>query len=533
MDHEVANYVYTMTTNENITIVYPNQLFRISQTDAIEKGRTIILVEEPLFFTRLKFHKQKILLHRASMNAYKDYLESHGYTVKYLESIDFDNTKDVLTHIAEKLQPQSVNTVRPSDYLLKKSLLEWESNLSLTINWYESPLFVTKRQTLAEFFAGKDSVRMSEFYKSQRRRMDILVTDDGQPVGGQWSFDEDNREPLPKDKTFPSTPDKNRSQYVEEAEGYVEKNFSDHYGQTDGFFYPVTRRQALDWLDDFFNYRFANFGPYEDAFSKDSNSYLWHSVLTPFMNIGLVTPAEVIEKALVSADKNDIPINSLEGFVRQIIGWREFMHGLYIFHGSRVRTKNFFNHDRGIPESFWTADTDNPPVDRVIQKVHDTGYAHHIERLMVLANYMTLTEFHPHDVYGWFMEMFVDAYDWVMVPNVYSMGIFADGGVMATKPYVASSNYVTKMSDWKRDKDNHDHWSYRWDALYWRFLHKHREFFDNNARLSRVTSHLDRMGEGKLSDYLNQAQTDLSKMSQQSARFSETQRSELFASGSL
>jgi deoxyribodipyrimidine photolyase-related protein len=241
----------------------------------------------------------------------------------------------------------------------------------------------------------------------------------------------------------------------------------------------------------------------------------------------------VVNKAISFAGKHDVPINSLEGFIRQIIGWREFMHGLYLHKGSNIRTQNFFNHTREMPEDFWSADTGMPPLDTVIKKVLQTGYAHHIERLMVLANYMTLTEMHPHDVYGWFMEMFVDAYDWVMVPNVYSMGLFADGGVMATKPYVASSNYVTKMSDWSRDKDNPEHWSYRWDALYWRFLDKHRDFFESNARLSRVTSHLDRMGEDKLSDYHNQAKAELAKFSQQPERFKDAQRSELFASGSV
>jgi deoxyribodipyrimidine photolyase-related protein len=521
-----------MGSSDKITLVYPHQLFRISQTDVIKPNRTIVLVEEPLFFTQLKFHKQKILLHRASMQAYRDYLQRNDYTVHYLQSTDFDQTKDVLAYIQDNFSPRSVNVTRPSDYSLKRKLLEWESHSNVSITWHESPLFLTKRSNLASFFAGKDTIRMADFYKKQRRRMNILVDENGQPIGGQWSFDEDNREPLPKDKSFPEWPNENRSHYVKEAKRYVNEHFSDHYGRIDNFAYPVTRSQALRWLDTFLETRFAEFGPYEDAFSKDSNSYLWHSVLTPFLNIGLVTPEEVVEKALVYADKHNVPINSLEGFIRQVIGWREFMHGLYIFHGSRVRTKNFFDHDVAMPETFWSANTGMPPVDVVIDKVAETGYAHHIERLMVLANYMTLAELNPHDVYGWFMEMFIDSYDWVMVPNVYSMGIFADGGVMATKPYISSSNYITKMSDWNRDKDNSDHWSYHWDALYWRFLHKHRTFFDTNARLSRVTSHLDRMEKEELSNYVNRAEKTLKQVSQSPKRFDSQARSDLFASGS-
>jgi deoxyribodipyrimidine photolyase-related protein len=513
-----------MKDTEEITIVYPHQLFRISDTEAIQPGRPVVLVEEPLFFTHLKFHKKKILLHRASMKAYADYLRDNGYEITYLSAVDYDSTTDVLEKIADKFRPRSVHIVRPSDYLLKKRLLGWEADNPLAITWHASPLFLTDRNDLEDFFVGKDTMRMAEFYKDQRRRMDILVDEKGNPKGGQWSFDEDNRQPLPEDRTFPDLPSASRSHYVTEAKTYVNNHFDDHYGQIDNFFYPVTRSQALRWLDRFLQDRLVDFGPYEDAFAKDSSSYLWHSVLTPFLNIGLVTPREVIEKAFNYADKNDVPINSLEGFIRQIIGWREFMHGMYLFHGSRVRNGNFFAQDISLPEAFWQAKTDLPPVDVVIEKAQKQGYAHHIERLMVLANIMTLLEIHPDDVYGWFMEMFVDAYDWVMVPNVYSMGIFADGGVMATKPYVSSSNYLTKMSNWKRDKDNPDHWSYQWDALYWQFLKQNKDYFRSNPRLSRLTSHLDRMSDEKLQAYIDTAHQKKRKLREGTSRFSQTKR---------
>lgn len=490
-----------MTQEATITIVYPHQLFRISQTSAIKPGRRIIIVEEPLFFTRLTFHKQKILLHRASLQAYKDYLQRNGYEITYLSATDFSDTTAVLDHIKQTHRPDSVHVTRPSDYLLKERLLAWTSDDHVTIDWHDSPLFLTSRNQLAEFFTGKEEMRMANFYRQQRKRLDVLVESDGSPIGGKWSFDAENRESLPTDEDFPEWPQPNRSQYVESAKSYVREHFGNNHGHIDTFHYPVTRKQALRWLDRFFAERFEQFGPYEDAFAKDSSSFLWHSVLTPFLNIGLVTPQEVVDKALAYARKHDVPINSLEGFIRQIIGWREFMHGLYITHGSRIRTQNFFTNTSNMPSAFWSADTKIPPVDRVIEKVLDTGYAHHIERLMVLANYMTLAEMHPHDVYGWFMEMFVDAYDWVMVPNVYAMGLYADGGMMATKPYISSSNYLTKMSDWDRDKDNQDHWSYLWDSLYWTFLDKHQDKLADNYRLSQQLSLLDSFGDGRLQQY--------------------------------
>lgn len=517
-----------MKNQKIITLVYPHQLFRISDTDAVRSGQEVVLIEEPLFFTQLKFHQQKILLHRASMQAYKDYLESNDYTVHYLQAVDFPDTRALLDHIKKKHDPDAVEVAQPSDYNLEQELSGWGKQSGVAISWQQSPLFLTSRDQLADYFAGKEHFRMADFYKQQRRSMSILIDDNSKPTGGQWSFDDENRKPLPDGRTLPGLPIENNSKYVTEARAYVSNHFSDHYGSTTGFFYPVTRKQALAWMDDFFKQRFADFGPYEDAFSKDDDSYLWHSVLTPFLNIGLVTPGEVVDKTLLYAEENNVPLNSLEGFIRQIIGWREFMHGLYIHHGTSIRTQNFFAQKRGLPEVFWQADSGIEPVDRVISKVRDTAYAHHIERLMVLANFMTLAEFHPHDVYGWFMEMFIDAYDWVMVPNVYSMGLFADGGVMATKPYVSNSNYITKMSDWKRDKNNSDHWSHQWDALYWRFLHKHRDFFSDNPRLARITSYLDRMGEDKLLDYQESAEQLLAAYDKQSARWSEEERARLF-----
>lgn len=517
-----------MNKQKIITLAYPHQLFRISETDAIRPGQEIVLIEEPLFFTQLKFHQQKILLHRASMQAYKEYLESNDYIVHYLRAVDFADTAAVLDHIAETHNPDTVAVAQPSDYNLKQALSDWGKRSGVAVDWQESPLFLTNREELSNYFVGKDSFRMADFYKEQRRRMNILVDGDGQPTGGQWSFDEENRERMPKDKTLPKMPRENSSTHVTAARAYVDEHFPDNPGSTEDFFYPVTRRQALSWLDDFFVQRFIDFGPYEDAFSKDSDSYLWHSVITPFLNIGLVTPREVVDKALNYAEENNVPLNSLEGFIRQIIGWREFIHGLYIHHGSSIRTKNFFNHSRSLPESFWQAKSGIDPVDRVIEKVQNTAYAHHIERLMVLANFMTLTEFHPHDVYGWFMEVFIDSYDWVMVPNVYSMGLFADGGVMATKPYVANSNYITKMSDWKRDKDNPDHWSYQWDSLYWRFLHEHQDFFSSNPRLARITSYLDRMGDEKLADYRESATQLLADYDKQAPRWRRDEHKRLF-----
>ena len=208
------------------------------------------------------------------------------------------------------------------------------------------------------------------------------------------------------------------------------------------------------------------------------------------LNVGLITPKEVIANCLIYAKENNIPINSTEGFVRQIIGWREFIRGVYEVKGSEERTTNFWNFNRKIPASFYDGTTGIAPIDQTIKKVLQTGYCHHIERLMILGNFMLLCEFDPDEVYRWFMELFIDAYDWVMVTNIYGMSQFADGGTMASKPYISGSNYIKKMSNYKKGE-----WQNIWDGLFWRFMHTHREFFLSNPRLGMLVRMFDKMPE--------------------------------------
>ena len=252
--------------------------------------------------------------------------------------------------------------------------------------------------------------------------------------------------------------------------------------------------------------RFHEFGIYEDSIVKEEN-FLNHSLLSPLINVGLLNPMEVIQKAIDFSENNGIPINSTEGFVRQILGWREFIRGVYHVKGSEERTRNFWNFSRKIPSSFYEGTTGIPPVDDVIKKVLNTGYAHHIERLMILGNFMVLCEFDPDEVYQWFMELFIDAYDWVMVPNVYGMSLFADGGLMSTKPYISSSNYIMKMSNYSRGE-----WQASWDGLFWAFMDKHREFFLKNPRLGMLIRTFGKMTPETKEKHLKNAEEFLKKM---------------------
>ncbi len=354
-----------------------------------------------------------------------------------------------------------------------------------------------------QWLQGREKFFFTDFYIQQRKRLGCLLDGNGKPAGGKWTFDTENRKKLPKGTRVPKLWKPGERDSVGEARRYVHQHFPNAVGDDAGFWFPVTHQDARRWLKNFLDHRFEDFGIYEDAIAAEETT-LFHSVLTPMLNIGLITPAEVIESALSKID--DVPMNSLEGFIRQVIGWREFVRMIYLHQGRRQRTHNFWGFKRSLPKSFYDGTTGIDPLDQVIRRVLKHAYSHHIERLMVLGNFMLLCEINPHHVYRWFMELYVDAYDWVMVPNVYGMSQFADGGLMTTKPYISGSSYVLRMSDFKKGD-----WCPVWDALYWRFIHNHREFFAGNPRMSVMVKQLDKMGD-KLKTHLTNADRFLNRL---------------------
>jgi deoxyribodipyrimidine photolyase-related protein len=484
-------------------LLFPHQLFK--DTPILNLNCDVYLVEEFLFFSHYKFHKQKIAFHRASMKAYADFLKDKGLSVNYIEARS--ETSDVRELIPELIHKglETLHIIDPSDNWLEKHIKS--ASKSIAIQWYENPLFINTKEELSSFFKpSKKKFFQTSFYKQQRKDRDILMVND-QPEGGKLTYDSENRKKYPKDKTPPSIQFPDISKYHNEAISYVEKNFNDHYGELNDFInYPIDFESAERWLQQFFEYRFHEFGAYEDAIVKEEH-FLNHSLLSPLINVGLLNPLDVIDKAIDYAKSNDVPINSTEGFVRQILGWREFIRGVYQVKGTEERTKNFWNFDRKIPKSFYDGTTGIQPIDDVIKKVNKTAYAHHIERLMILGNFMVLCEFDPDEVYKWFMELFIDAYDWVMVPNVYGMSLYADGGLMSTKPYISSSNYIMKMSNYSKGD-----WQATWDGLFWTFMDKHRDFFSGNPRLGMLLGNLDRMNKDTLENHFNNAEKFLDQL---------------------
>lgn len=490
---------------KSINIIFPHQLFKTAEI--LNNKDTFYLIEEFLFFKQYPFHQQKIAFHRASMKAYEDYLKSIGKVVRYIDSQDeLSDVRNFHKEIAAQ-NVSEIKVVDPTDDWLLQRIKEISKEVDLKI--YENQQFLNSKAELNSFFRkDKKSFFQTTFYKQQRKDRNILLDDSQEPLGGKWTYDTENRKRYPKGKTPPSIQFPDKSPHWEEALTYVQDRFNHHLGEPPkSRYYPINHEEAEQWFDQFLNQRFYEFGAYEDAIVKEE-FLLHHSLLSPLLNTGLLSLDEVLQRTLAFFQKQNVPLNSAEGFIRQLIGWREFIRGMYECKGRFSRSCNFWKFKRKIPASFYDGTTGIDPIDSTIKKVLKTGYCHHIERLMILGNFMLLCEFDPDEVYRWFMELFIDAYDWVMVPNVYGMSQFADGGTFATKPYTSGSNYIRKMGNFKSGE-----WEKIWDGLFWRFMIKHEEFFVSNPRTSMLVYSLRKMSDDKRNKHLDNADLFLQRIS--------------------
>ncbi len=469
-------------------LIFPHQLF--AEHFSYDPKTLFIFIEDDLFFREFTFHKQKLILHRASMQFHYKRLQNAGFEVEYIETSTSQTSMD---RLAELLTHKTIKNIHYHDLVddwLQQRLDAVCEKYTLTAERSPSPAFLTTRGEIDDYFDRQPN-RMQHFYEWQRRRLSILMDKNGTPVGGKWSFDEANRKKLPASIQLPKQYDDEPSADRDDAIAWVRRHFAENPGNGDSFHYPITHDGAVRRLHSFLSERFELFGPYEDAITTQGGE-LFHSVLSPLINNGLLTPRQVIDEALAYAETHTIPIESLEGFIRQIIGWREYMRATYVKFGRKMRMKNHLSATHSLDKSWWDGTTGLDPIDDTIKRVLDTGYAHHIERLMILGNSMVLLRISPDEVYTWFMTLFIDAYDWVMVPNVYAMSQFAAADFITTKPYISGSNYIIKMSDYKKGA-----WSEIWDALYWRFIDDFREMIAANPRSSMMVSLYDRMNDEK------------------------------------
>ena len=492
-----------------IFLIFPNQLFKIKKqfTDV----NHIALIQDNLFFGcdsqwQQKFHCQKIIFHKATMDSYEEDLKSKGFNVIYLKHQRERRTEDNLNYLLEKGFNYFI-TYEAFDWSLEKRINDFSLKNNIKLEIRKNDMFLTCPDISEEILNQKKIYGMQKFYKIQRKSLNILIEKDGSPTGGTWSFDKMNRKKLANSIEVPRIPTIKTSRLLDKAKKEVSINYKDYYGSTENFNYPLSHKDAEEWLDNFLIERFNLFGDYEDAIHSNHRT-LWHSVLSPLINSGLLTPRQIIDKSWEFYQSNNIGINSYEGFVRQIIGWREFILLMYKRNSLELRNGNFWDfEDKPIPLSFYTGQTGIRPLDDSIKKILETGYVHHIERLMIVGNLMLLCRFHPNQVYKWFMELFIDSYDWVMVPNVYGMSQFSDGGLFTTKPYISGSNYIRKMSNYKSED-----WCSTWDSLFWTFIDDYKNKFKDQYRLSMILRNLEKMDPNKKMNHRRNANEFMSKL---------------------
>ena len=482
---------------KSMFLILGNQLFPLKYLKPY-KDSTFLMMEDYGLCTFQKHHKLKLILFLSAMRSYADELKKNKFKINY-----YDLNNDFKTSYEKKLENFIIkNKVKElisfeiEDKFFEKKILSLTKKVKISWKVINSPMFLNSRDDFKDYLSKTKKPFMANFYKTARIKIDILM-DKGKPKGGKWSFDEENRKKLPKDIKIPAMSVANETSHTKNLKKEIKQIFKTHPGDVDNFWLPTTHKDSIKWLDYFIAKKFNLFGDYEDAVDTDNN-FLFHSALSPMINLGLITPELIIER--IKKVENKIKINSYEGYIRQIIGWREFIRGIYQNYDKILEENNFFKHKNSLTQKWYDGTTGLDPLDHSIQNAKKFGYTHHIERLMVLCNIMNLCEIKPIEVYNWFMEMFVDSSDWVMSPNVYGMGLFSDGGIFSTKPYICGSSYFMKMMNFKKGN-----WNDIMDGLYWRFINKNRNFFQSNPRLNMMVSIYDKMNTERKNHILKKA----------------------------
>lgn len=472
---------------KEVIVILGNQL--VPNHPALRKhpDAMILMCEADDLCRKHFYHTHKLMLLLSSMRSYRDGLDR---PVEYVELEQKSVFKKLIADHLKALGATTVIWMHASDRGPNRMLEKIAFEISANTIVYPNKQFVTTTQEFGGWLDGQTAKTplMETFYRWQRKRLKILM-DGTKPEGGLWNYDHDNRSALPKSGLeIPPLTTPTKTTHTKAVAELMHEHYADHPGSPDDFWLPTTRSDAKQWLASFIDQRLGKFGAYEDAMRKDE-PFLFHSVLSPLINLGLLTPRECVDATLEAYESGVAPLKSIEGFVRQIIGWREFMYGLYWWKSDEF-DGNFFGHQKKL-ERWWydglheTIDLP-PPLADSLSRVHSYGYSHHIERLMVFGNWFLLSGYSPDSVYDWFMSMYVDAYEWVMIPNVRGMSQYADGGMLATKPYVSGGNYLQKMGRWW-DSDKAARES-EYTTLYWDFIYRNRAKFENNHRMSLIVA---------------------------------------------
>jgi deoxyribodipyrimidine photolyase-related protein len=469
------------------------------------KTETAVILIESLNYVRVRqYHQQKLVLVWSAMRHFAAELEQAGWQVKYAIADDFE---PALVEWIKERNITELRVVSPADRPFRKLIAGLD--LPCKIELIPDNHFLWSTDEFEDWAKSRKGLVMEYFYRSGRQKFNILMNGE-QPIGGKWNLDKENRQP-PKGKLNPPPPLQFSPDEITNTVITKVRNLDfPTYGKLESFDWGVTRTEALQVLQDFIDRRLPTFGPYQDAMVTGQTT-MWHALISPYLNLGLLTPLEVIQRVETAYHNRDLDLNSVEGLIRQVLGWREYMHGIYQRVDDDYFQLNWFAHDRPLPAFFWDASQAKMNcLHQTLTQTEASGYAHHIQRLMILGNFALISGINPQEIENWFHSAFIDAYDWVMQTNVLGMGVFADGGILASKPYAASANYINKMSDYcagcqYNPKERIGEKACPFNYFYWDFLARHHEQLKSQGRMGLILKNLEKMSVEELATIHQQA----------------------------
>lgn len=495
-----------------LILVLGDQLtLTLSALNEADKGDVIVMAEVGAETDYVPHHPKKIAFTFTAMRKFADQLRDAGRTVEYTTLDDPDNTHSITGELIRRAAQHGAKEIiatEPGEWRLISAL----EDMPIPTTILPDTRFIASHKDFEDWAEGRKELRMEWFYRDMRRKTGLLMNGD-KPEGDKWNFDHDNRKAAPKDITYDGplkfAPDN-------DVLTLVGARFEDNFGDLSPFWYATDAEQATKHLDHWLAGALPNFGDYQDAMLND-HKFLYHSIISFYINAGLLDPIEVCQKAESEYKAGRAPINAVEGFIRQIIGWREYMRGIYFLEGPDYTKRNVLEHNRDLPDFFWGSDTKMNCMAKTVDQTKTDAYAHHIQRLMVTGNFALLAGIDPHQVHEWYLAVYADAYEWVEAPNVIGMSQFADGGIVGSKPYISSGNYIDKMSDYckscaykVKDKTGPD--ACPFNLLYWHFLDRHRDRFAKNPRMGNMYRVWDRMDETRRDTVLSEANIWLEKL---------------------
>ena len=508
-------------SNRALVLLLGDQLSpNISSLADADRTRDIVLmVEVAEETTYVRHHKKKIAFILSAMRHFAAELIEGGWRVDYVQLNDPKNTGSFTGEVARAVKrhkPSRIVLTEPGEWCVAQMMRTWAGDLRLPVNILHDTRFIATSAEFAAWASGRKQLRMEFFYREMRRKTGLLMAG-ADPEGGQWNFDHDNRKAASRDLFMPQVPRFKPDKITSDVLELVAQRFDQHIGTLEPFWLGVTRTQALEALDHFIDHALPKFGDFQDAMLT-GEPFLYHSVLSPYLNIGLLDPLEICRKAEFAYHAGAAPLNAVEGFIRQIIGWREYVRGIYWLKMPSYVEENFFNATRSLPDFYWTGATDMACMKAAIGQTIEYAYAHHIQRLMITGNFAMLVGVNPREVHEWYLMVYADAFEWVELPNTLGMSQFADGGMLASKPYAGGGNYINKMSDYckgcrydvkKRTGDG----ACPFNALYWNFLDRNYDKLRSNQRLAQIYATWNKMSAESRADIRRSAERFLEHLS--------------------